>query len=125
MGLRIFRADRVTPGLTVSRNSMPLDIYFPSLSFLFDITVIQYSLTCQRPDAPVAVLLPFWFSVKCNQIREDDKGRGWQCHIFSDISDILQHRPSLTCSFSLFLNGICFSVYNEIICDDSHTNKKA
>lgn len=48
---------------------------FPSLSFFFSITVIQRSLTCQRPDALAGVLLPFWFSVKQDQIRKEERGR--------------------------------------------------
>lgn len=48
----------------------------PSLSFLFNVTVIQRSLTCQRPDALAGLLLPFWLSVKQDHIREEDSGRG-------------------------------------------------
>lgn len=44
---------------------------FPSLSFPFNVIVIQRSLTCRRPDDPADALLPFWFSVKQDPIREE------------------------------------------------------
>lgn len=56
---------------------------FPTLSFLFDVTVIQRNLTCQRPDTLAGTLLPFWFSVKRDQIvrLEDVKAEKFSLYI--------------------------------------------
>ena len=58
---RVFRADRVTLGSTVSCNDVPLDISFPPCPFSSTLTVIQRSLTCRGLALWQALCWPFDF----------------------------------------------------------------